>query len=348
MKIIRLILFFPLSLVYDLISSLRNTLFDLRIIPSVRHKIPVISIGNLSMGGTGKTPMTEYIARLLYDDAKKVAILSRGYKRKSKGFLLLNDLSDAEDAGDEALQYFKRSYCKIVAVCESRNIGVVKLLEHYPDIDVILLDDAFQHRYLKPSLSLLLTDFNRPFFSDFIFPSGNLRESSRFAQRADIIIVSKCPENINEDIKERMYYKLKINNEQSLFFAAFEYRKPCHFIDKTTLELSEKYSVLLFTGIANPQTIEHYLSSRVGHLQTIRFKDHHDYSEKDIERIISVFEKTEHQHKILISTEKDGSRLMNGKFRHVLVKLPLYLLPVELVILFDQKNEFNEKIKSLC
>ena len=346
MNFFRLILLFPLSLLYDLTTSVRNMLFERGIFPSETMNVNVISIGNLNTGGSGKTPFTEYIAKIMNEHNFRVAVLSRGYKRKSKGFRIADAASSAEEFGEEALQHVENLPFAPVAVCESRRLGIQMLLQECPDLDLVLLDDAFQHRYVKPSLSILLTDFSHPYYRDFLLPSGNLRESSRFAKRADILIVTKCPTNLPPQEMKKTERELKPAPHQSLFFTSIRYHHPMHIITKKELILDKEQTVLLVTGIANATPLMDYIKSKTGGVIHLSFRDHHSYSRKDLLRIKSAFDLIDHSAKLILTTQKDAIRLRKLMQDTQLESLPFYLIPIHVEFLNNQSEQFIKTLIS--
>ncbi len=321
---------------------IRNKFYDWNIFASTRFQVPVISVGNLSVGGTGKTPHIEYLIRLLSPDFQ-VATLSRGYGRKTKGFLLSDNTSTAIDIGDEPLQ-FKRKYPQLpVAVDEKRVRGIKKLLELFPSIQGILLDDAFQHRAIKPGLSIVLTDFSNPYFEDYVIPSGTLREFRSGIKRADIIIVTKCPEVLLPIERERIEKSVKPLPHQNLYFSYINYGEFIPFQEETITPFSKAYyferhySIVLLTGIANTQPLEYYLKDKAKTVVSVRFPDHHVFTVNDLEHVKKIFDNIASANKILLTTEKDAMRLKTPELSAILKHLPLFYMPIE--ILFHEKDK---------
>jgi tetraacyldisaccharide 4'-kinase len=331
MNFLRKILF-PFAILYGFITSFRNFLFDCGILKSYSFPIPVIAVGNLSVGGTGKTPKIECLIRLL-SDKYNVATLSRGYKRKSKGFILASENSNAEILGDEPFQFYKKFPKIQVAVDANRKNGIEQLLSQPKKPDIILLDDAFQHRKVKAGFYILLTTYNDLFTNDFILPTGNLRESRSGAKRANIIIVTKCPENLSVSEQEIIEKKLKIYNKTaSIFFTSIQYDDKIYSNIKT-LNVNDIKNVdkLLVAGIAKPESFFAYLQSEKD--QCLTFADHHDFSEQDI---IDINKKAGNS--IIITTEKDFVRL-NEKLQND----NLFYLPIKSSFL-NKGELFNQKI----
>jgi tetraacyldisaccharide 4'-kinase len=332
-------LLFPIYLIYWAIISFRNFLYSKKIFKSSSFDLPIITIGNLSMGGTGKTPHTEYLIRLL-QDSQKVTTLSRGYGRKTNEFIIAEEGDTASIIGDEPLQYFLKFPKINVTVEKKRVLGVLYLLHFLPDTDVILLDDAFQHRALKAGLNILITDYSKPYYSDDLIPFGELREPKNGAERAQIIIVSKCPENFSE--KEKKQCIDKINRPSiPIFFTKMKYENCYHALSKEPLDGSLKdYEVLLVTGIAKPKNLTEYLNQQGVKYSNIAFTDHHKFTKKDIQRIREKFDTFTSAKKIILTTEKDYARMIeHNEFQ----SLPIYCLPI-VVEFIENKEQFDQII----
>lgn len=332
MNFLRKILF-PFAVLYGFITSIRNFLFDYGILKSYSFPIPVIAVGNLSVGGTGKTPQIEYLIRLL-SNKYKIATLSRGYKRKSEGFILANATSNAEILGDEPFQFYKKFPNIQVAVDANRKNGIEQLLSQSNKPDVILLDDAFQHRKVKAGFYILLTAYNDLFINDFMLPTGNLRESRSGAKRADMIIVTKCPRDISELAQNKIKKSLLRENEKQaeVFFTFIDYDDKIYSNNKT-LNVNEVKTVdkLLLAGIAKPESFFAYLQSEND--ECLMYPDHHHFSEKEIVEI-----KEKAKNKIIITTEKDFVRLNE--------KLPndsLFYLPIKSSFV-NNSTDFDKQI----
>ena len=325
---IKKILFWILSTPFLLVTSIRNFLYNIGVIKSHQFNIPIISIGNLDLGGSGKTPSIEYLVRLLSNNYK-VAVLSRGYGRKSIGFILADYNSDAGTIGDESMQYYKKFKNIIVSVDSNRVRGINKLIKLNSKLEIVLLDDAYQHRKVKPGMSILLTKFNDLYSDDNIFPLGNLRESKRNANRADIIIVTKCNSDINEDQKKQVIQKLNIGDNQKIYFSSIKYSKMVY--DKESSKpLSEFKNIkfTLVTGIADSSHLINYLNDSGYNFNHILFKDHHNFSDSDIIKI--------DRNNLIITTEKDYVKLFTK------ITSSLYYLPIEFVI--NNEVDFNKQI----
>lgn len=316
MKIIRLLLF-PLSLFYGTITAIRNFLFDINILKSFEFNVPIIAVGNLSVGGTGKTPQVEYLIKLLADNYR-LATLSRGYKRKSKGFILADKNSTAEILGDEPFQFYKKFSQIQVAVDANRKNGIENLLHLNNSPEIILLDDAFQHRKVKAGFYILLTTYDDLYCNDFMLPTGNLRENKTGANRANLIIVTKCPKKISEATQIKIRKSLKIQKNQQVFFSFIAYDQKV-YSDSSSLFISEikNQPKALIAGIADPKPFFNYLKNDNDTILT--FADHHDFSAKDIENCIKKAKNNR-----IITTEKDYVKLV-GQFP----KNQLYYLPIK-------------------
>lgn len=317
---------FPFAILYGIITSIRNFLYDKGILKSYSFDIPIIAVGNLCVGGTGKTPQIEYLIRLL-SPKYKVATLSRGYKRKSKGFVLADSTSNSEILGDEPFQFYKKFNNIQVAVDADRKNGIEQLLSQTETPDVILLDDAFQHRKVKAGFYILLTSYDELFSDDFMLPTGNLRESRCGAKRTNLIIVTKCPSNLSLDERNNIKSKLKISSNQELYFSYIDYDEFVYSEDKI-LKVSEVKNVnkFLLAGIAKPEPFFAYLQSQND--EKLVFPDHHHFTEKDLLEI-----KNKVKNKLIITTEKDHVRLIG--------KLPnsqLYYLPIRSSFLSSSDN----------
>ncbi len=332
MNLLRKILF-PFAILYGLITSIRNFLFDKEILKSYSFDLPIIAVGNLSVGGTGKTPQIEYLIRLLLTKYK-VATLSRGYKRKSEGFVLADANANAEILGDEPFQFFQKFPEILVAVDANRKNGIEQLLSQKEKPEVILLDDAYQHRKVKAGFYILLTAYGDIYVDDFMLPTGNLRESRSGSQRADVVVVTKCPPNLSETEQLSIKNKLKLAENQELFFSCIAYDDFVYSAEnKISVSETKKEPKLLLAGIAKPEPFYAYLKNEKDICLT--YPDHHHFSEKDIQDIV-----VQAQDNIIITTEKDYVRL-KGK----LPEEQLFYLPIQSKLL-SAANQFDEKIKN--
>lgn len=336
-RLLRLCLL-PLSGIYALITGLRNILFDRGILKSEVFPLPMILVGNLSVGGTGKTPHVEYLIRLL-QDRYRVATLSRGYGRQSTGYLIAGRGTTAQLIGDEPMQYFSKFPKIIVCVCEERKRGIRLLLDQSPKPNMIIMDDGFQHRKVNPGMKILLTSFNRLFCDDWVLPAGDLREPPGGYKRADIIIITRTPENITEADKEDIRKKINPTTRQQIFFSFVGYKSPKHFFSDKELsseELSGR-SMLLFTGIADASALLAHLKNLSASVKHLKFPDHHYFTEKELQTII---EKANNS--VIITTEKDYHRLMAAPGRELFRDHECYFIPI--TIRLDREEEFNRLI----
>ncbi|MGY3213019.1 tetraacyldisaccharide 4'-kinase [Mucilaginibacter sp. HD30] len=335
MKYLRLLLF-PFSLVYGLIIIMRNWLYDAGLLVSREFDIPVIAVGNLEIGGVGKSPMTEYLIRLLKTN-NKLATLSRGYGRTTKGFLVADKNTNASQIGDEPAQ-FKYKFPELtVAVCEKRVVGIEQLKGHH---DVIILDDAYQHRAVKPGLSILLFDYNSIKQAQFLLPAGNLREPFSGRWRADIIVISKCPENINDAMQKKIADKINPLPYQQLYFSTISYM-PLYDIagSRASAEIDDAgTTVFLLTGIANPTPLVDHIKTQTLNVIHHNYPDHHSFSLKNITKLADDFSACKSQKKLIITTEKDAQRLGLHELKEILNQLPVYIQPIGVKFLHHQQN----------
>ncbi len=360
----------PFSWFYGLGVSTRNFLFECGILKSESYDIPIISVGNITVGGTGKTPMTEYLIRLLSGD-NQVSIVSRGYKRQSKGYVFATDSKMMSEIGDEPFQ-MKHKFPEIhVAVDEKRRRAITNVCspEIQPATDVIIMDDGFQHRYVQPGINIVLVDYNRMPYNDFMLPAGRLREPKSSCRRADIVIVTKCPKDITPTEEHGIERSLHLQPWQKLFYASYKYDDliPLNYYlnrlsgDKssstTSIPLSDlksnKYSVLLLTGVASPEQIENDFKQFCT-FNSLRYGDHHSFTRKDMEQISSNLSSGLGNNQIVVTTEKDAMRLIDylnsnpsdgidiltNKFKD------FYVLPVEVSFMKHHEEEFNKMILS--
>ncbi len=336
------ILLFPFSLLYGLIVIFRNYLYDKNIFRRVSFDLPVIAVGNLSAGGTGKSPMVEYLIILL-KDKYKAAIVSRGYKRKTKGYVLANANTTAIEIGDEPMQFHLKFPGVAVAAGEERIMAIPQLLQDKPETEVIILDDAFQHRSIKPGFNILLTEHDNLFTRDFFLPAGDLRDQKSSYKRADVIVVTKCPPDLSHVEKDSVKKEINPFANQKVFFTTTEYGLPYHIITAVQPDtfIGE---VLLVCGIANPTPLKNYLSHHTKNYRLLSFSDHHTYTVKDIAQIRKEFDDMEADAKMIITTEKDAARLI--KFNKELVRLPVYALPVKHRFLFGEGIQFDSIVKT--
>ncbi len=341
----------PLAWLYGIGVDLRNWLFNRKILTQHAFDIPVICVGNITVGGTGKTPHIEYLIRLL-TPRYKVAVLSRGYKRKSKGFLIVDTDSKVRDVGDEPLQ-IKQKYPDTLVVVDKNRVSAIKKIlsiEKAERPDVILLDDGFQHRYVQPSLSILLVDSNRPVFEDKLLPAGLLREPLRGKERASVVLVTKCDPDM-QPIDFRIYTNgLDLFPYQQLYFTTFDYDmvKPV-FPDKQPesilLDELRKKHLFLVTGIASPAPLVDKLEHKTYNLYTKFFPDHHLFTKEDVESIRQMVQSVDDDNKIIITTEKDAMRFRALDFLDDELKKMIYYIPVRVSFVNDtERHAFNHKI----
>lgn len=335
------ILLLPFALLYGLGVILRNWLYDKNILKSVSFGLPVICVGNLSVGGTGKSPMVEWLVENL-GDKFHVATLSRGYKRKTRGYALANENTTALEIGDEPMQFHRKFPGVAVAVGEERIEAIPQLLHDRPETEAIILDDAFQHRAIKAGLNILLTEQGNLFTRDFFLPTGDLRDQKKSFRRAGIIVVTKCKPGISLEERDRITREIGPKNDQKIFFTAIEYGQPYHLVDKKPYTWDEKTEILLVTGIANPRPIKKLLEEHSNSYHMIQYRDHHIFSIDDLAEIRTKLGAIETSNKIVLTTEKDAVRL--EKFRDALSGLPIFVIPIRHQFLFDGEDEFRSTI----
>ncbi len=321
----------PLAALYGLGVSIHERLYAWGVFKAISFNIPTIAVGNLSMGGAGKTPHIEYLIRLLRDHLE-LGTLSRGYRRKSVGFQEVNLAMTAEDAGDEPLQ-FKRKFPDIlVAVGESRTLAIPRMLMLRPELQLILLDDAFQHRAIQPGLNILLTEYDRPFTRDALLPLGRLREWPAAYKRADVIIVTKCPPDPQQLEKEKLLAEIRPLPHQQVFFSYYAYQLPYYLLDhRYQTALEDDWDVLLICAIANTDYLSNYLKEKVRFIKILEFEDHHFFDHQDISRLKNTFDNIASPKKIILTTEKDATRLDLHRQFFIQTRLPIFVLPIEVV-----------------
>ncbi len=357
-------LLFPFAVLYDLITQIRNYFFDKKWFDSVQPSVFTISVGNITVGGTGKTPHIEYLIRYFLDKNKedknyKLATLSRGYGRKTKGFVLANQEITASEIGDEPMQFYQKFVLndkskneKVnITVCEKRVLGAQKILELFPQTKTILLDDAFQHRAIKPHFSILLSDYNRPFYEDFLLPMGRIRENRKGAKRANVVLISKSPLDLTEERKQ--FIRSKINNytKAPIFFTGFEYDKPVSLLNNEILKLenNKKYSFGILTGIANYKPFQNYIETKFadfGKINTQKyFPDHYDYTQKDIEFLKE--KKNDFNQQIWFTTEKDAVKLrplLQLLSKEEQDKILIFYISIKVVFLDKEEEKQFQKL----
>ena len=330
------LLLIPLSIVFGFVVYIRNKLFDYIIFNSQKSSIPIISVGNLCSGGSGKTPLVEYLVNLI-GNSYNIAVLSRGYGRKSKGFLYVNKNSCVNDVGDEPLQIVQKFPEIIVAVSESRNFGIKKLINK--NCDLIIMDDAYQHRSVNPGLSILVSSYNNLFINDYLLPYGNLREPKNNYSRANIIVVSKAPYPLLSSDKLKTKKKISPLLNQKLCYSYLNYKDPVGLFSNSYLSLNNK-NIILITAIASSDPLFNYVISKAKIIKHFRFRDHYKFKKNDIKKIINYYKEIDIQEKLILTTEKDATRLVN--FESYFIGISVAYLPVEFK--FYPKSNFNKLI----
>ncbi|MBB6500373.1 tetraacyldisaccharide 4'-kinase [Pedobacter cryoconitis] len=339
-KYIRLLLL-PFSVVYGIVVILRNKCYDLGLFKSTRFDLPVICVGNLVVGGSGKSPVTEYLVHLLA--GYKIAILSRGYGRETKGFLYADETATARSIGDEPLQFYHKFPQITVAVCEDRVKGINRLKQ---DHDLILLDDAYQHRRLNPGFSILLFEFQKLVKPQFLLPAGNMREPFGGYQRADVLLVTKSPEGISMTQRNECSRKFGKDAGDKLFFSGIQYRNLTGLFtgEQLNAEVLDYKKIFLLTGIANPKPLLDYLGQFSASIIHHDYPDHHSFSSGNLSKLVEAFRQDPAKEKIIITTEKDAQRLFDVTIKELLLDLPVFYLPINIVIEADHKDKFDQKI----
>ena len=350
-KLLSILLLYPISKIYGMGMAVRNKMFEYGMLKQQEFDIPIVVVGNLAMGGTGKTPHVEYIVESLLG-RYNIGVLSRGYKRATKGFVLASPQSRPEDIGDESYQIYRKFGPDItLAVCENRVEGIRQMREINPGLNMIILDDAFQHRYVKPSVSIILTEYNRPIFKDKLLPYGRLRESARALNRADMVVVTKCP----PDIKPMQYRIFEENLNlfpfQKLYFSTFDYGRLIPVFDGTDARtpslsaLDPGTNILAVSGIANPRPFVKYLRKSKAKVKLKRFGDHHNFSEPDMARITSEFDALPGDRKFIVTTEKDAVRLRSNPYFPERLRDKIFYLPVRVRFIDRGDAEFSDCIE---
>jgi tetraacyldisaccharide 4'-kinase len=335
------ILLLPFALIYGGIVMLRNFLFDKNILKSATFNFPLICVGNLAVGGTGKSPMVEYLAELLLKQFR-VGTLSRGYKRKTKGYALAKADTTAIDIGDEPMQFHLKFPSMPVAVGEERLVAIPQLLHDHPELQAIILDDAFQHRSINAGLNIVLTEYSNLFTKDFFLPTGDLRDQQSSYKRAQIIIVTKCPRSLSVKEKELIIEEIDPVDKQQIFFTTIDYGRPYHIVHGVGRNISERDEVLLVCGIANPAPLKEYLFEHAETYYQVDFSDHHIFTIDDLDDIIKRYRAIQADSKFILTTEKDAVRL--AKFKQQLTELPVYVLPIKPRFLFDEAAAFDKLV----
>ena len=336
-------LLYPFALLYGVIVWLRNRLYDAGISSSVEFSVPVICVGNLSVGGTGKTPHVEYLIRMLQYQYL-VATMSRGYKRSTQGFVLADDTSNALRIGDEPMQYHLGFPEVVVSVAEERMTGIPLLLQRRPDVEVVILDDAYQHRSVKAGLNILITDYSKPFYKDYILPYGRLREGRSAYKRAHVIIVSKCPPDLSKEAADGVAARIQPLPHQQVFFSSIRYGSAYDLFTRAECSIRGK-SVVLVCCIARPEPLVQHLQSVAREVHVLSYPDHHYFGSQDLEEIRATYTAWEVPDKVIVTTEKDATRLL--LFRELLagMNIPLIVLPITVEILFGQAGKLAETVE---
>lgn len=340
MKYLRWLLF-PFSLIYGLVVIMRNWFYDAGLFASRKFNLPLIVVGNLDVGGAGKSPMTEYLIRLLKGDYQ-LATLSRGYGRKTQGYIKADATTTATQIGDEPAQFHQKFPDITVAVCEKRVTGIEALL---PDHDVVILDDAYQHRAVSPGLSVLLFDYNRLNEPHLLLPAGNLREPFSGRYRADVLVVTKCPPALSAARQQEAIDLLKPLNNQPVFFTAIEYLPLQDMKGNLTGKLPDAdTTVFILTGIANPQPLLQYIKQYTANVIHHNYPDHHQFSLKNIAKLATDFNNCRASKKVIITTEKDAQRLQTPVLLPHVNALPVWVLPIGMSFVNNDGHQFNELI----
>lgn len=346
-----MLLLYPISKIYGVVMAVRNKMFDYGILKQQEFDIPIVVVGNIAMGGTGKTPHVEYIVESLLGKYN-IGVLSRGYRRATKGFVLASPQSRPEDIGDESYQIYRKFGPDItVAVCEKRADGIRQMREINPTLNMIILDDAFQHRYVKPSVSVILTEYNRPVFNDKILPYGRLRESARALNRADMVVVTKCPVDMKPMHYRLFEENLKLFPFQKLYFSRYNYGHlvpifPDEVTDIPALDnLRADNSILVITGVANPKPFVRFLRRNKAKVKLKRFTDHHNFTASDMEEIARLFDELPSANKFIVTTEKDAVRILNNPYFHHRLKKSIFYVPIKVEFIDRGEAEFTAGIE---
>ena len=337
-------LLLPFSLLFGLGVLVRDLFYRTKLLRSIEFNIPVIGVGNLAVGGSGKTPHVEYLITLL-QPYLNIGVMSRGYNRKSKGYRLVNKRDTAKTVGDEPKQYSMKYPNISVAVSESRSIGIPQMLSQKPNIQALILDDSYQHRSVTAGLNILLTDYSKPYFEDFLLPAGRLREWPQGASRADIIIVSKCPNKMSEDERQSMVNNIKPEEHQNIYFTKYRYQNPYHIFNGSRIAISDYDTAILVTAIASTDYLMEYIYSKVPNVSSFSFEDHHYFSPHEVSNIATAYNELKDQNAVIITTEKDATRL--GLHYDFLIKynINIYVLPIQVEFLDDTMDSFNRQIQ---
>ncbi len=351
MKVWQLLLF-PFSILYGIVVGIRNVFYNIGLFKSRTYEKSIILIGNLTTGGTGKTPHVEIVNSILSKSRISTAVLSRGYKRRKRGLLEVNENDFAKDVGDEPKQ-IKHKFPQTLVVCDgNRRRGLDYIFTQHPEADVVIMDDGFQHRAIKPSLSILLKDYNDLGKPNFLIPAGRMRESSVAERRADVIIISKTPPFFSPLEKRLMKERIQNYAAQKIFFSYMVHGKLFSLQDdKPSLfdldyYAERSYSILTFSGIADSSNFQSHIKEKFKNVTQLNFSDHHDYSKEEMKKIVEKFHKIDNENKIIITTEKDAMRLMNPDFTEILEDLPLFYLGISVEFHHNDLEAFSDVILS--
>ena len=335
----------PVSLLYGAGVEFRNWAYRRGILRGINFSVPVISVGNLSVGGAGKTPHIEYLIRLL-DPYLQLATLSRGYRRKTRGFLVVRPDMTVEEAGDEPLQYARKFPDVLVTVAEERAFAIPEIVGRRSDTQLVLLDDAFQHRAVQPGLNILLTQYELPFTRDYLLPSGRLREWRSGYLRADVIIVSKCPADLDRAEADRLRAEIDPQAHQRVFFSYYAYTEPYYLLDRRyRLRMDEGIDVLLISAIANTDYLLRHLRSVARTVRSLEYADHHYFTGNDLGNLARQYAALPGRHRAIVTTEKDATRLLAHRAFIAEQKLPVFVLPTEVKFHFGEDGAFNELVR---
>ncbi len=335
------VLLYPFAVLYDAGTRFRNYLFDIGYKRAFEFDTRVVSVGNLSVGGTGKTPMVEYLIRLLKDDYH-LATLSRGYGRKSKGFKIATNEDDATTLGDEPFQFFKKYKDITVTVGEERAVAIPFILAERPETNLIVLDDAYQHRPVKPNFSILLSNYHQPFYSDFLMPSGRLREAKKGADRADVVVVTKCPENLNDKSQKEISNQIAKYTDAPVYFSTINYGQLTQVYNQNSVPT---LNVILFSGLASASLFSKYVRSKYNVIEEVVLGDHHRYTTSDIAKLIALRDAHLDQNICFITTEKDMVKLLSPELSALFGNYPVFYIPIESTFIKDGK-EFDSMVLS--
>lgn len=335
------VLLLPFAILFWIVIRIRNWMYDQKMLKTTSFGLPIVCVGNLSVGGTGKSPMVEYLVLHLKNQFR-VATLSRGYKRKTKGYALAGADTTAIDIGDEPMQFHRKFPGVPVAVGEDRIEAVTQLLFDRPETEVVILDDAFQHRAIQPGFNILLTEYSNLFTRDFFLPTGDLRDLRSSYKRAHVIVVTKCPPLLDEKERQNIIREIRPLPHQKVFFTAISYGMPYHITRHDLRHIDPGTEVLLVTGIANPVPLKNYLEEKIEAYNLLQYNDHHIFSIDDWKEIRKKFESIASENKLVLTTEKDAMRLL--KFSQEMDGMPFYVLPIEHRFLFHQETLFNDEV----